>query len=151
MIHEPCIILRPEMVAIHESARIDGFCKIEGGEGVIIGQHVHIASFCHINSGGGSVAIGDHAGIATGARILSGQPDLRYLMICPNEPEAHPLRWITIIGEYALVGAGATIMPGVNVGRGAVAAAGAVVVRDIPDFEIHAGVPAKFIKRREML
>jgi hypothetical protein len=34
MIYEPCIILKPEMVDIHPTARIDSFTKIEGGEGV---------------------------------------------------------------------------------------------------------------------
>lgn len=147
MIYEPVLILKPEMVKIDETARVDSFVKIEGGQGVDIGAYVHIASFVHINSGGGTTIISDHAGIATGAKILSGSPDLSFLPICPNElPEdVHPLRYTTTIGKYAFIAANAVVMPGVTVGTGAVVAAGAVATKDIPDWEIWASIPARKI------
>ena len=46
------------------------------------------------------------------------------------------------------VGAGVTIRSGVNIGVGAVIGAGAVVIKDVPDFAIVAGVPAKIIGYR---
>lgn len=152
-IFDYCTILKPELISIGDYSRIDDHCKLEAGEGLTIGARVHIAFSVHLNSGGGTCVIGDHAGIATGARILSGQPDLSYLCICPNEaPEdIHPLRYTTTIGEYALVGAMAVIMPGVTLGVGAVAAAGAVVTKNIPDFEMWAGNPAHLIRRRELI
>jgi len=53
-----------------------------------------------------------------------------------------------VIGHDTLLGHDVTILPGVTVGHGAIVAAGAVVSKDIGDYEIHGGVPAKFIKRR---
>ena len=40
------------------------------------------------------------------------------------------------------------IQPGIKIGKGAVVAAGAVVTKNIPDFEVWGGVPAKFIAKR---
>lgn len=46
------------------------------------------------------------------------------------------------------MGHGALVMPGVTVGTGAVVASGAVVTKDVPDYAIVAGVPARVIKYR---
>jgi acetyltransferase-like isoleucine patch superfamily enzyme len=53
------------------------------------------------------------------------------------------------ICEWADVGTGAVIMPGVTVGRGAIVGAGAVVTRDVAPFAIVAGVPARFVRWRD--
>lgn len=52
------------------------------------------------------------------------------------------------IGHDVWIGHGATIMPEVRVGNGAVIGAGAVVTKDVPAFSVVGGVPAKFIKYR---
>ena len=50
------------------------------------------------------------------------------------------------IKEYAWVGAGATILPGVCIGRHAIVGAGSVVTKDVPDYAVAVGNPAKVIK-----
>lgn len=52
------------------------------------------------------------------------------------------------IGNDVWIGANVTVLEGVNVGNGAVIGAGAVVTKDVPDYAIVAGVPAKIIKYR---
>lgn len=52
------------------------------------------------------------------------------------------------LGHDVWIGHGALVMPGVSVGTGAVAASGAVVTKDVPDYAIVAGVPARPIKYR---
>lgn len=64
--------------------------------------------------------------------IFSGRPNLPF----------------TIIEDDVWVGDNAILMAGVRIGRGAIIAAGAVVTKDIPPYEIHAGVPARKISER---
>ena len=54
-----------------------------------------------------------------------------------------------MIEDDVLIGANAVILEGVRVGRGAVVAAGAVVVADVPENTVVAGVPARIIKRKD--
>lgn len=53
-----------------------------------------------------------------------------------------------IIGNDVWIGRDTTILPGVNIGNGAIIGAGSIVNRDIPDYSIAVGVPAKVIKYR---
>ncbi|MFX0108100.1 MAG: CatB-related O-acetyltransferase [Candidatus Hodarchaeota archaeon] len=52
------------------------------------------------------------------------------------------------IGNDVWIGAGAVILPGIKIGHGAIVGAGAVVTKDIPDYAIVVGVPAKILKYR---
>ncbi len=55
-------------------------------------------------------------------------------------------KWIpTLVKEGASIGANATIVCGITIGRGAMIGAGAVVSRDVPDYAIVVGIPAKII------
>jgi acetyltransferase-like isoleucine patch superfamily enzyme len=53
-----------------------------------------------------------------------------------------------IIHEDVWVGTGAIILKGVNIGRGSIVAAGAVVTKDVPAYSIVGGIPAKVLKFR---
>jgi acetyltransferase-like isoleucine patch superfamily enzyme len=76
---------------------------------------------------------GDHRIDVAGTPILfSGRPALEK----------------TVIGADVWVGFRAIVMAGVSIGRGAIVAAGAVVTKDVPPYEIHAGVPARKIGDR---
>lgn len=54
----------------------------------------------------------------------------------------------TLIESDVWIGQGAIVMAGVVIGRGAIVAAGSVVTKNVGRYEIHGGVPAKFIKSR---
>lgn len=147
------IFLRPEMITIGPGARIDGCVKIEGGFGVFIGAGCHISSFAHLNVGGGRLIIGENAAITSGACIISGSNTTEgQAMSSAAPPEMQVIKRTTVrIGAFAMVAAHAVILPGVTVGDFAVVAAGAVVTHDIPEFEVWGGVPAKFIKMRDVV
>jgi len=151
-IYEHCIILRPEVVSIGDYARVDAFTKIEGGLGVTIGERVHVGSGSRLNVGGGELHFGSHSGCSVNVVIATGQPDLSYRLIsAAEEPEdCHVIKSRTVVGEFVVIFAGAIITPGVTIGDGAIVAAGAVVTCDIPPGEIWGGVPARFIKQREV-
>jgi tetrahydrodipicolinate N-acetyltransferase len=60
-------------------------------------------------------------------------------------PSAKPV----VIEDDVLVGANAVVLEGVRVGRGAVVAAGAIVIEDVPENAVVAGIPAKNIKIKD--
>ena len=53
-----------------------------------------------------------------------------------------------VIEDHAWLGTHVVVLPGVTIGKGAIVAAGSVVTKDIPAYEVWGGVPAKFIKNR---
>lgn len=150
MIDEHVFLHQPDKITIADSARIDWNVRINGGDGCVIGEHCHIATGCVINAGNGTVIMHDHSGCSNGVVIGAGMPDLSYLHISAAEPpeHQHPIRMTTVIGEYVVIFANATILPGVEIGVGAVIGAGAVVTQNVPSFEIWAGVPAVKIGER---
>lgn len=146
------IFLNCDNIRIGAYSRLDGLIKVEGGKGVLIGDHVHIASFGHIGAGGGEVEIGDHSTTASHVVICSGMPDLDFLHIsAADSPDAwRHLQHRTRIGRHVAIFAGAVICPGVIIGDGAVIAAGAIVTKNVPSLEMWAGVPAKRIGKRPL-
>ena len=59
-----------------------------------------------------------------------------------------PLKGDTVVGNDVWIGQNVTVMPGVNIGDGAIIAANSVVTKDIPAYCIAGGNPCKIIKRR---
>jgi acetyltransferase-like isoleucine patch superfamily enzyme len=53
-----------------------------------------------------------------------------------------------VIEDDADLGVGAIVLPGVRIGRGAQVGAGAVVTKDVPDYAVVAGVPARVVRER---
>ena len=53
-----------------------------------------------------------------------------------------------VLEDWVYIGSGATILPGVTIGEGAVVACGAVVTKDVEPWTMVGGIPAKFIKKR---
>jgi len=58
-------------------------------------------------------------------------------------PSAQPV----ILEDNVLIGANAVVLEGVKIGEGAVVAAGAVVIEDVPPYTVVAGTPARVIKK----
>jgi acetyltransferase-like isoleucine patch superfamily enzyme len=112
---------------------------------MIIGDDVWIGQQCFFHSAGGLV-IENGVGIGPGVRILTSQHrDEGWAReILDSALEFGPVR----IGAGSDVGAGATILAGVTIGRGVQIGAGAVVVGDLPDHVVAAGVPARVIRER---
>ena len=54
------------------------------------------------------------------------------------------------IGNNVLLGSNVVIMPGISIGNHSVVGAGSIVTKNIGDFEVWAGIPAKFIRKRNV-
>ncbi len=113
---------------------------------LVIGSGTWIGPRCFIYASG-DIEIGEHVGIGPGVSIITSQHDIDDSEI----PILHsPLRHgRVVIGDGADIGALSVILPGVNIGRGAQIGAGSVVNKDIPDFAVAVGTPARVIRKRK--
>ena len=102
-----------------------------------IGRNVLINSNLLAMARGG-ITIEDDVMIAANVQLISNNHDPYDLWVLPCKP--------VLIKESAWIGAGATILPGVCVGRHAVVGAGSVVTKDVPDYAVAVGNPARVIK-----
>lgn len=151
-VHESSYV--DDNVVIGEETKIWHFCHIQSGavigEKCSLGQNVNISNNVHIGS---EVKIQNNVSLYEGVEIEDGvflgpscvftndlTPRARY-------PKGHENYKKTLIKEGASIGANATIVCGHTVGKCALVAAGAVVTKDIPDYALAAGVPARVIGR----
>lgn len=106
-----------------------------------MGMYSHVNQNCLLDCRGG-LSIGNRVSISHRVSIFTGSHDLKTV-------DFQYLAKPVVIHDYAWIGGCATILPGVTIGEGAVVAAGAVVTKDVPPYEIHAGVPAHKIGERQ--
>jgi len=122
---------------------IESFSCINNAVGdVIIGDYTRIGLH---NTIIGPVTIGNHVNLAQGITVTAlnhnfDDTDQRI------DEQGVSTKAVTI-GDDVWIGANAVILPGVTIGRHAVVAAGAVVTKDVPDYCVVGGVPAKIIRK----
>ena len=93
------------------------------------------------------VILGNYVLIAPEVQILGGD----HLYDIPGVPiifSGRPSIPSTYIEDDVWIGARVTIMAGVRIGRGSIVAAGSIVTKDVPEYTVVGGVPAKFIRHR---
>lgn len=113
-------VIRPERISIGDNCIIGFDCFLGGEAGLRIGNNVNIASF--------GVLLGGHHDI--------DDPNFTSIL--------HPI----VIEDYVWIATRVTITGGVRLERGCVAAAGAVITRDVPAYTVVGGVPARKIRER---
>lgn len=123
----------PESVTIEPPIQIDYGCQVKIADKVFIGNNFAATTY-------GGLEIGEGAMIATGCTIATANHDYRDFNIVQGKT--------VVIKKGAWICSKVTIVPGVTIGEGAVVAAGSVVTKDVPDYAVVAGNPAKLIKLR---
>jgi len=89
------------------------------------------------------VTIGDRVLFATGVSLITATHETSLKSRREGVEYAEPIE----IGDDCWLGANVTVLPGVKIGKGCTIGAGAVVSKDIPDYSVAVGVPAKVIKK----
>lgn len=121
---------------------------ITSGGRVVLGKECNLGQFSIIATKKKDVIIGDYVRIGPHVNVIGSNRiyDKRTIPILKQGITEMGVR----IGNDVWIGAGSTILDGVNVGDGVVVAAGAVVTKDVPPFSIVGGVPARIIGERGM-
>lgn len=112
------------------------------GHLITCGNHANLGNYLKIK-GNGKLVMNDH--IAMGDDITIITQDHKYL---EDSYEGFSVGDV-VIDNYVWIGDRAIILKGVHIGNHAIIAAGAVVTKDVPDFAIVGGNPAKVIKFRK--
>lgn len=128
------------------------FCVVLDSE---LGENVNVSGLCFIKG----ATIGDNCRIGAGAFICDGVRIEKNCFIGPKvtftndkNPMVNDEHYATFVPEKtnvlegARIGANATILPGITIGKYALIGAGSVVTKDVPDYEVWVGNPARRMK-----
>jgi UDP-2-acetamido-3-amino-2,3-dideoxy-glucuronate N-acetyltransferase len=136
---------------IGENTRIWQFAVVLAG--AQIGQNCNICAHTLIE---GDVIIGDNVTVKSGVYLWDGLRVGHNVFIGPNatftndktpRSKVYPEEFlITTIEDFASIGANATVLPGITIGRNAMVGAGAVVTKSVPANAVVAGNPARIIR-----
>lgn len=105
-----------------------------------MGPHSVINQKCRLDNRGG-LTIGTNVSISSEVCILTGDHDPQSLIF---EGRCKPV----VIEDYVFIGTRTIILPGVTLGEGCIVGAGSIVTKNIPAYQIAAGVPARLIGQR---
>lgn len=137
-------------VQIGDDTKIWHFCHVQSnakiGRNCILGQNVNIAN---------DVILGDNVKIQNNVAVYTGTTVESDVFLGPScvltnvtnprsQIKRHSLYEKILIRRGATIGANATIVCGITIGRYAFVGAGAVVVKDVPDYGFVIGCPARF-------
>jgi acetyltransferase-like isoleucine patch superfamily enzyme len=107
---------------------------------MIIGDHTIVNRRCTLDGRGG-LRLGNNVSISPEVMLITSYH-------LKDDPEFRIEDKPIVIEDYAWVGSRATVLPGVNIGKGAVVAAGAVVAKNVAPYAVVGGMPAKVIGER---
>lgn len=124
-------------------------CQLLRMAGYMIGDQVYIGEDLIIIDeldDWARVRIGNRASIAQRVTlVVSSRPNCSKI-----QPFVKCVHGHIEIGDDAWLGTGCIVLPNVRIGKGAVVGAGSVVTRDVPDFTVVVGVPARPMKRLDI-
>ncbi len=141
------LVFHPETISLGANVYVGHQAILKGyykGE-MHIGDDTWIGQQCFLHAAGG-ITVGLRVGIGPGVRVITSVHDEAGRGVAVLHS---PLRFApVVIDDDADLGVGSVVLPGVRVGRGAIVGAGSVVTRDVPDYAVVAGVPARVQRYR---
>lgn len=136
-----------DFVEINSNSRVGAFTELTTGvavhKNVDVGRYCSIARYADIGAGDHPMQYLSTHSFVYKSQLFDHHPVYRDIPHSPWNPYSP-----TIIGNDVWVGAKATIRNGTTIGDGAIVAAGAVVVKDVPPYAIVGGIPARIIRYR---
>jgi acetyltransferase-like isoleucine patch superfamily enzyme len=145
-------IIGLENIFIGDDVRIDGFSTIIAAEKgrLLIGNNVFIGGYCFLSCGE-NITMSDFSGLAQGVRIYTRTDDYTGKTLTN---QTIPKKFTGIksgkvtLEKHVIVGSGSVILPGVTIKTGSSVGALSLVTKDLAEWGIYCGSPAKKIKNR---
>jgi acetyltransferase-like isoleucine patch superfamily enzyme len=127
-------------IAIGPDSTIHWRCRFFNPKGVQIGANTII---------GNDAFLDGRRGIVIGNCVVTGSEIAIYTLEHDiDDPDFKVKGGPVIIDDYVYIGTRSIILPSVHIGYGAAIMAGAVVTKDVPDYAVVGGVPARFVRER---
>lgn len=141
------MVFHPENIMIGDNVYVGHQTILKGyyiGE-FIIGEGTWIGQQCFFHSAG-NIYIGKNVGIGPGVKVITSYHSEVGIEI----PVLHSKLIFekVVIEDNSDLGMGSVILPGVKIGKGAIVGAGAVVTKDVPDYAVVIGSPARILRFR---
>jgi len=119
----------------------------DGPGALRVGRQTYIGSYNNLRSAGAALSIGDHCLISQFVSLIASGHAYSLRDAHIRDQGASEKVGLTI-GDDVWIGTQVVVLPGVVVGNGAVIAAGAIVTRDVAEYSIVAGAPARQVGER---
>lgn len=129
-------------IRIGRETSIALYTEIRAPRKIVIGENCAINQRCYLD-GRGKLIIGNNVNIGRCVSIYTASHDY-------NNSKFPMITKPVQIGNDVWIASHAIVLPGVGIGKGAVIAAGAVVTKDVEEFSVVAGNPAKEVRKRNM-
>ena len=111
--------------------------RLEVGQGTIIGDNALLDAR-------NGIKMGANVNLSSNVSIYTEQHDYRDPLFACSSPDGKQV----VIGDRAWLGSNVIVLPGVNIGEGAVVCSGCVVTKDVEPYSVVVGIPAKKINER---
>lgn len=145
---DPTVVFRGSgRITVGAFSRIDAFTVLTAGPagGVHIRRCVHIGAHCSLLGSSAAIVLHDFSGMSPGCRVFTGSDRFKggtLLGPCVAEELRNVREAPVTFRECTALGAGCTVLPGVEMAFGSLAAAHSVLQRTVREGNIVAGVPA---------
>lgn len=142
---------RKQFGSIHSTSRFDPICRVETPSTVFIEENTRIRSGIQIvNSPEEKVIIKKYSAIGPNCTIISGnhKSTVGVPHVLLGLSHINDRHTDIIIHEDVWIGTGVTILPGAEIGRGCIVAAGTIVSKPVPPYSVVVGSPAKVIGKK---
>ncbi len=167
ILRHPCKLAIGDHVVVADGCLLDA--RGDSNRGIRLGDNVILGDRATLRCKDGDIIIGNNVGIglhsslsAVGGNVLEladevmigpyaylGAASYHYDRLdIPISRQGQDLKGGIRVGYGAWIGARAVVMDGVTIGRDAIVATNAVVNKDVPDYAIVAGIPAKLVRTR---
>jgi len=120
----------------------------EDGGQINFGKRVSIGDYSTLRASRAQITIGDNTMLAQGVKLISTNHAYKDKNKLIHEQDIDNDKIGITIGKDCWLGAGCVVLPGVTIADGVVVGANAVVTKDVPEYAIVVGIPAKVISYR---